>query len=131
MTVSDAPSCGITHNCYSGNSRGVIYDRNIFIIQARGATTFNTKALGIMTPRIIVISNKTLSKNETEHSNTQQALLYTGCHSNECSYADSRYSKCCYAECHCAECPNVEIDNLSLEFLFFGSNVTTHPKCQK
>ncbi len=32
-TVSDAPSCGITNDHHSDNSRGVIYNRNIFIIQ--------------------------------------------------------------------------------------------------
>jgi hypothetical protein len=26
MTPSDAPSCGLTYNYYSDNSRGVIYD---------------------------------------------------------------------------------------------------------
>jgi hypothetical protein len=32
--VSDAPSCGVTYNRHSDNSRGAIYDRNIFIVQA-------------------------------------------------------------------------------------------------
>ncbi len=32
-TVSDAPSCGITYGHHSDDSRGVIYDRNIFIKQ--------------------------------------------------------------------------------------------------
>jgi len=30
----DAPSCGITYGHHSDDSRGVIYDRNIFIKQA-------------------------------------------------------------------------------------------------
>jgi hypothetical protein len=30
MTVSDAPSCGITYDCHSDNFRGVNYNRNIF-----------------------------------------------------------------------------------------------------
>ena len=34
MTVSDAPICGITYDCHSDNSRVVIYNNNIFIIQA-------------------------------------------------------------------------------------------------
>ncbi len=34
MTIGDSPSCGITYNCNSENSGGVIYNRNIFIIQA-------------------------------------------------------------------------------------------------
>jgi hypothetical protein len=34
MTVSDAPSCGITYDHHSDYSGGVIYDCNIFIIQA-------------------------------------------------------------------------------------------------
>jgi hypothetical protein len=33
-TVSDAPSCGVTHNSHSDDSRGVIDNHNIFIIQA-------------------------------------------------------------------------------------------------
>jgi hypothetical protein len=33
-TVSDAPSCGITYGHHSDDSRGVIYDRNVFIKQA-------------------------------------------------------------------------------------------------
>jgi hypothetical protein len=33
MTASDAPSCGFTYDHHSDDSRGVIYDRNIFIIQ--------------------------------------------------------------------------------------------------
>ncbi len=32
--VSDAPNCGITYNCHSDYSRGVIYDHNVFIVQA-------------------------------------------------------------------------------------------------
>jgi hypothetical protein len=35
-TVSDTPSSGITYNHHYENSRGAIYDRNIFIIQANG-----------------------------------------------------------------------------------------------
>ncbi len=34
MTASDAPSCGITYDHHSDDSRGVIYDCNVFIIQA-------------------------------------------------------------------------------------------------
>ena len=29
-TVIEALSCGITYNCHSDDSRGVIYDRNIY-----------------------------------------------------------------------------------------------------
>ncbi len=36
MTISDTPSFGITYDCHSNDSRGVIYDLNIFIIQATG-----------------------------------------------------------------------------------------------
>ncbi len=32
--VSDPPNCGITYNCHSDYSRGVIYDHNVFIVQA-------------------------------------------------------------------------------------------------
>ena len=35
-TVSDAPSCGITYDHYSDDTRGAIYDRNIFMIQVTG-----------------------------------------------------------------------------------------------
>ncbi len=34
MIVSDAPSCGVTYHHHSDDSRGVIYDHNIFLIQA-------------------------------------------------------------------------------------------------
>ena len=30
----DATICGITYNCHSDDSRGVIYDRNMFMIQS-------------------------------------------------------------------------------------------------
>ncbi len=33
-TVSDVPSCGITYDHYSDNSRGVIYNCNIFVVHA-------------------------------------------------------------------------------------------------
>jgi hypothetical protein len=36
MTVSDAPSYGNTYDHHSENSRGVIYNLNIFITQATG-----------------------------------------------------------------------------------------------
>jgi hypothetical protein len=36
MTISDAPSCGITYNCHSDDSRGINYDCNICIIKAKG-----------------------------------------------------------------------------------------------
>jgi hypothetical protein len=35
MIVSDAPSCGVTYHHHSDNSGGVIYDRNILIIQSK------------------------------------------------------------------------------------------------
>jgi len=38
MTISDAPSCGITYNHHSDYLRGVVYDGNIFIIQVPGLT---------------------------------------------------------------------------------------------
>jgi len=34
IATSDTPSCGITDDCHSDDSRGVIYDCNILIIQA-------------------------------------------------------------------------------------------------
>jgi len=34
MTVSDAPSCGITYNHHSDNARCVIYNSNIYVTQA-------------------------------------------------------------------------------------------------
>jgi hypothetical protein len=37
MTISVAPSCGVTYDHHSYNYIGVIYDCNIFIIQATGA----------------------------------------------------------------------------------------------
>jgi hypothetical protein len=35
-TISDAPICVVTYNHHSDDYRGVIYDRNIFIVQATG-----------------------------------------------------------------------------------------------
>ncbi len=32
--ISDVPSCVVTYSCHSDNSRGIIYDCNIFIVQA-------------------------------------------------------------------------------------------------
>ncbi len=46
MTESKALSCGITYNHHSDNSRVVIYDHNIFIIQ----TTVN---VGRLHPQIL------------------------------------------------------------------------------
>jgi len=37
-TISDAPSCAVTYNLHSDDSRGVIYSCNIFIKQATGLT---------------------------------------------------------------------------------------------
>ncbi len=34
MTLGGAPSCGITYDCHSDDSRDVIYIYNTFIIQA-------------------------------------------------------------------------------------------------
>ncbi len=34
--MSDTPSCGVTYNRYSDDSRDIIYDRNIFMIQPTG-----------------------------------------------------------------------------------------------
>ncbi len=42
MIVSDAPSSGITYNHHSDDSRGVIYDRNMFIVQATELKSFFT-----------------------------------------------------------------------------------------
>ncbi len=36
MTISGASSCGNTYDCHADDSRGVIYDRNIFNTQATG-----------------------------------------------------------------------------------------------
>ncbi len=33
-TISDAPSCGVTYDHHSDDSRGTIHDRNMFIVQA-------------------------------------------------------------------------------------------------
>ncbi len=44
-TVSDAPSCGVTYDCHPDDSRGVIYDRSIFIIQATGVSNMVTADL--------------------------------------------------------------------------------------
>ncbi len=35
-TVSDAPSCGVTYDRHSDDSRGVIYNRNVFMVQVTG-----------------------------------------------------------------------------------------------
>jgi hypothetical protein len=40
-TISDAPSCCITYSCHSDDFRVVIYDRNIFIVQATGVNFIN------------------------------------------------------------------------------------------
>jgi hypothetical protein len=32
--ISDAPSCGFTYDCQSADSVGIIFDRNMFKIQA-------------------------------------------------------------------------------------------------
>ncbi len=34
MILNDAPSCGITYNCHSDKSRGIISNHNMFILQA-------------------------------------------------------------------------------------------------
>jgi hypothetical protein len=34
MIISDAPSCGVTWDQHSDESRGIIYDRNMFIVRA-------------------------------------------------------------------------------------------------
>jgi hypothetical protein len=34
MILSDAPSCGVTYDCSSDDSRFIIYDRNMFIVVA-------------------------------------------------------------------------------------------------
>ncbi len=33
MIVSDAPSCGVTYDRHSDDSRGIIYDRTMFMVQ--------------------------------------------------------------------------------------------------
>jgi hypothetical protein len=35
----DAPSCGITYDHYSDESRGINYDRNVFVVQSTGSHT--------------------------------------------------------------------------------------------
>ncbi len=42
MTLSDGSSCGITFDCHSDDSGGVIYNHNIFTIQATGQQTAPT-----------------------------------------------------------------------------------------
>ncbi len=44
-TKSDAPNCGVTHN-----SRGIIYDHNIFILQAKIVSHVGIKGLGWAIP---------------------------------------------------------------------------------
>ncbi len=36
MVISDAPSCGITYDHHSDNSTGIIYDRNMFMVEVVG-----------------------------------------------------------------------------------------------
>ncbi len=36
LTISNAPSCGVTYDRHSDNSRGAVYDCNIFIVKATG-----------------------------------------------------------------------------------------------
>jgi hypothetical protein len=36
MIVSDAPSCSVTYDCHSDDSRGVIHNRNMIRVQATG-----------------------------------------------------------------------------------------------
>ncbi len=36
MIISDAPNLRITYNRHSDDSRDVIYDRNMFVVQATG-----------------------------------------------------------------------------------------------
>ena len=38
--IRDTPSCGVTYDCHSDDSRGIIYNHNIFIIQAAEIKTF-------------------------------------------------------------------------------------------
>ncbi len=44
-TISDAPSCGVTYDCHLDDSRGVIYDSNIFIIHATGVSNMVTPVI--------------------------------------------------------------------------------------
>ncbi len=39
MTFSDGSSCGITFDCHSYDSGGVIYNHNIFTVHATGQQT--------------------------------------------------------------------------------------------
>ncbi len=34
MIISDAPSCGVIYDHHYDNSKGIIYDHNLFIVQA-------------------------------------------------------------------------------------------------
>ncbi len=45
MIVSDAPSCGITYDHHSDDSSGIIYDRNMFIVQATSDSELGFEAL--------------------------------------------------------------------------------------
>ncbi len=36
----DVPNCGGTYNRHSDDSRGIIYDRNMFIVQATGLLAY-------------------------------------------------------------------------------------------
>jgi hypothetical protein len=36
----DVPTCGSTYNRHSDDSRGIIYDRNMFIVQATGLLAY-------------------------------------------------------------------------------------------
>jgi hypothetical protein len=45
MTIRDAPSCGITYDRHSDDSRGVIYICNVYIIQATGVCGYGLQPI--------------------------------------------------------------------------------------
>jgi hypothetical protein len=70
MTINGTPSCGITYNCHSGDSRDIIYNCNIFIIQATGVTSSTPIHTFLMT-----ISHMALHRNLLTGPGKSTALL--------------------------------------------------------
>jgi len=54
-TVIEALSCGITYNCHSNDSRGVIYDHNILKVQDQ-ATVLITYGLTTFIPGNVALA---------------------------------------------------------------------------
>jgi hypothetical protein len=56
MTFSDAPSCGVTYDPYSDNSRGAIYNRNIFIMDTLSGITLGVVVLSVVAPEMPLVT---------------------------------------------------------------------------